>query len=60
MASEERVLSVQRDWANGAFDGVAVHFDATVDQQEYNPSQYLAMYLSASPVGDLAEACVLA
>ena len=30
VAREERVFSIQGDRADGAFDGVAVHLDATV------------------------------
>src|SRR6056297_1292481 len=34
MAGEERVLSVERNRADGAFDGVAVEFDAAVGQEQ--------------------------
>ena len=33
VAREERVLSLQGDGADCAFDGVAVHFDATLGQE---------------------------
>lgn len=34
VTGKECVLSLQGDWADGALDGVAVHFDATVGQEQ--------------------------
>lgn len=33
-AAEQSVLSVQRDWADRAFDDVAVDFDTTIVEEE--------------------------
>ena len=37
MAREECVFALQRDWADRAFDGIAVHFDATVCPEQDQP-----------------------
>jgi hypothetical protein len=60
VTGEECVLSLQGDGADGAFNGIVVHLDATVGEEQDQATQYLAMYLSACPVGDLADTCVRA
>ena len=60
MAREERVFALQRDGADCALNGVAVHLDATIGQEQDQPVPVLAMYLTASPEGDFAETCVRA
>lgn len=38
VAREERVFALQRDWADRAFDGVAVHLDAAIGQEQDQPA----------------------
>jgi hypothetical protein len=71
VAREERVFSLQRDWADRAFDGVAVHLDATVCQEQDQPipvfgdifervtSWRFARYLCAGMVQPCFEGCDL-
>jgi len=38
-ASEQRIFPVERDGADGAFDGIVVEFDAAVVDEAGQPSQ---------------------
>ena len=39
VTGKERVFSLEGDWADGAFDGIAVHLDAAIGQEQDQPSQ---------------------
>ena len=34
VTGKERVFSLEGDWADGAFDGIAVHLDAAIGQEQ--------------------------
>ena len=59
VTGEESVLSVLGDGSDGSLDGVVVHFDATVGEEEVRPTQYFVIYFNASPKGDFADARAL-
>ena len=57
VSREERVLSLQRDGRMVRSTGLLSISMRPSVRNRRRPSQYLTMYLSATPVGDLVDTC---